>query len=95
MTVKSDVDAEIYYSQKELAARWKVSESTVKSWREKGIIPFFQLPLTSRILYPVRAILELEKNNLHIREEKKKQKITQSKREKSVISTKSNRKWKI
>ncbi len=95
MAEKNDVDSEIYYSQKELAARWKVTESTIKSWREKGIIPFFQLPLTSRILYPVQAILEIENDHTKKKEVGTRKEISKNKRETSVISANSSRKWRI
>jgi len=53
----------IYFTQKELAQRWRISAGTLKNWREKGVVPFFQVPHSTRILYPVSEILCIEQSN--------------------------------
>jgi hypothetical protein len=55
------IDHKRFLTQSELAERWKISESSVKNWRERGHLPYFRLPQSSRILYPVDAIEEVEK----------------------------------
>ena len=40
----------IHFNQKQLAARWDVSEATLERWRSNGIGPKF-LKLCGRVLY--------------------------------------------
>ena len=61
-----------YLTQKELAQRWRVSQSTIINWREKGEIPYFRVPYSSRILYPEEQIEALEKTNTTNQKEEKK-----------------------
>lgn len=87
----------VYWTQKELAIRWRVSESTVKSYRDNGDIPFFSPPGSSRVLYPKDDILTIEADNLTLR---KKEEYLQKqpvviKRKKPVVSSKSTKKWRI
>ena len=53
-------DVVVYFTQKELAQRWRISESTVKSIRDRGEIPYFFPPNSSRVLYPREEILTIE-----------------------------------
>jgi len=52
-----------YFTQKELANRWQCAQGTIINYRNKGIISFFQLPASTKVLYPVEEIFEIEKNN--------------------------------
>jgi hypothetical protein len=49
-----------FLTQSELAERWKISESCVKNWRDRGHLPYFRLPGSTRVLYPVKGIEEVE-----------------------------------
>ena len=40
----------IHFNQRQLAARWDISEATLKRWRSEGIGPKF-LKLCGRVLY--------------------------------------------
>lgn len=40
----------VHFSQKQLAARWVISEATLERWRSEGIGPRF-LKLCGRVLY--------------------------------------------
>ena len=95
MSINNNKVREEYWTQEEMARRWRVSESTLKNWRDKGTLPFFSLPESSRVLYPVDAILELEKNNIHNKEVENKQTDVDVKRKKPVVSTKSTKEWRI
>lgn len=83
----------VFFTQKEVAIRWNVSQTTLKNWREKGVLPFFKVPSSSRILYPIEAILNLEKNNIQGMEVQPE--VAETKREKPVMSTIPKRKWRI
>jgi len=94
--IKNVVEENIkYLTQTELAARWHVSPGTIINWREKGSIPFFQVPGSSKMLYPIEKISELEKQNTTLEKEGNKQKTsTEIKRKKPVMSAK-DKKWRI
>jgi hypothetical protein len=53
-----------FLTQKQLAQRWLMSESCVKNYRTMGLLPFFQLPRTARVLYPVAEIERIEQENI-------------------------------
>jgi hypothetical protein len=93
MAKKNTDYSEIYFTQKEVATRWKVTQTTLKNWRDKGVLPFFRVPTSSRILYPIEAILNIEENNIH--EKEVKLEVAETKREKPVMSTIPKRKWRI
>ncbi len=78
-------------TQKEVAYRFRVSPSTVKNWRSRGLLQFFQAPGSSRVLYPVKAVEELEERSIR-KEVTRPQGIT---RGKAKISTKPKKEWRI
>ena len=49
-----------FLTQAELAKRWRISQSCVKNWRDRGHLPYFRLPGSTRTLYPVKGIEEVE-----------------------------------
>ncbi len=53
-----------YLTQQEVAARFRVAQSTVKNWRVRGLLRYFQAPGSKRVLYPVTAVEELEKKSI-------------------------------
>ena len=91
---KNDV---VYFTQKELADRWRVTEATIKSIRDRGEIPYFVPPNSSRVLYPKKEILTIEQEQLKLtNKEKRQQKKTAiSKRKQPVNPTKSKQEWRI
>ncbi len=92
-----DKQSSVYFSQKELATRWSRSESTIKSYRENGIIPFFILPGSSRPLYPKEKIYNIEEEYLTLtkKEEYLQKQPVVIKRKKPVNPTESNKEWRI
>ena len=50
-----------YLTQAEVAEHFCTSESTIKNWRDRGYLPYFQLPDSTRVLYPVDGIEEVER----------------------------------
>ncbi len=50
-----------YLTQREVADRFRVTPSTIINWRERGLLTYFQAPSSSRILYPIESVEELER----------------------------------
>ena len=85
-----------YLTQKELAKRWRTSQSCVKNWRDKGLLPYFRLPASSRVLYPLKGIEEVESQ--HTKQAKgvdSKRKETEIKRKKLGISATKKKEWRV
>ncbi len=87
----------VYFTQKELAQRWRITEATVKSIRDRGEIPYFFPPNSSRVLYPRKEILTIEQEQLRsANKEKRQQKQnTEYKMKKPVVSVQSTKEWRI
>jgi hypothetical protein len=82
-----------FLTQHEVACRFRVSPSTIKNWRERGLLHYFQAPGSTRVLYPVDAIDEFERRCTKVAKEVVKEKeIT---RERSNVSTRPQKVWRI
>lgn len=55
----------IHFNQRQLAARWDISEATLERWRSEGIGPKF-LKLCGRVLYRQVDIEDYEESCLQI-----------------------------
>lgn len=54
---------DVVLTTKELAERWKVSESTVRRWRSEGTGPkWMQVTEDGKALYRMKDILEYEES---------------------------------
>lgn len=53
-----------FWTQNEVARYFRVVPSTVKNWREQGLLPFWQAPGSSRVLYHRDAISEFTSENI-------------------------------
>ena len=85
--VKGTDRDKIFLTQKELAKRWRMTEGTIIKMRDNGIVPFFRLPDSNRILYPVISVLAIEKKHtIPTQEAQKTRQIPSvSKRKKPVL----------
>jgi DNA-binding transcriptional MerR regulator len=52
-----------YLTQEEVALRFRVSQSTVKNWREKGLLEYLQPTGSTRVLYPRNSVEEFERQH--------------------------------
>ena len=85
-----------YLTQGELAERWRITESTVKNLRGRGQLPYFRLPGSSRVLYAVEAVEELERLHTTPAEEvDKARQRTEITRKKPDISATPRKEWRV
>jgi hypothetical protein len=84
-----------YLTQSELALRWRVSQSSIKKYRNDGLIPFFVPPNSSRILFPLDEIIIIEGKNLFNKEDDKRKYHDVSKEKMPVISAEPKEDWRI
>jgi predicted site-specific integrase-resolvase len=55
---------EKYLTQQEVADLFRVRPGTVKNWRDAGYLDYFQVPGSSRVLYPAETINQFEKQHI-------------------------------
>lgn len=67
-----------YLTQQEVADLFRVRPGTVKNWRDAGYLDYFQVPGSSRVLYPSETINQFEKHHT------KKAKVVEFKRPEQV-----------
>lgn len=94
--IKNIEVAKKFFTQKELAERWHVSEGTVINWRKRGILSFIRFPGSVRVLYPEHNILTIEqsfetKNKLEVTNKH----IKANKGKQPVVSIKPEKEWRI
>ena len=84
-----------YMTQEEVALLFRVSPSTVKNWRDGGLLGYLQPPGSTRVLYPKEYVDEFE------RQHTKRSKILDSNRPKAEIQkakpgiSSAKREWRI
>jgi hypothetical protein len=83
-----------YLTQQEVADRFRVSESTVKNWRERGLLDYFQAPGSTRVLYPVSSVEEFERQSTKRQREVVKA-TREIQRERPRISIGTKKDWRI
>ena len=84
-----------YLTQAELAKHWRVCENSVKNWRQRGYLPYFRIPGSSRVLYPLHGIQEVEDHFTEpAREVMPEHTEAEIKRRKPVVSSK-DEDWRI
>lgn len=82
-----------YLTQKELAKHWCLSQSCVKNYRDAGLLPYFRLPQSSRVLYPLAEIEQVEAAHTYPKGKEVPQQ-TEIKKEKPGISS-ARKKWRV
>ena len=85
-----------YLTQSELAERWRLTQSSIKNLRDRGQLPYFRLPGSSRVLYAAEAVEELERLHTTLAKEvDKKKQHTEIKRKKPDVSATPKKEWRI
>ena len=82
-----------YLTQAEVASRFRVTESTIKNWREKGLLRYLRVVGSTRVLYPIDSLEEFEKQSIH--QEKEVVRPKEIKRERPRISPREKKEWRI
>ena len=84
-----------YLTQQEVADRFRVTPSTVKNWRSKGKLVYFQAPGSTRVIYPREAIEEFERQ--HTAQEKVVEFARPAEiiRTKPGVSSKPRKEWRV
>ena len=90
---QSGCSATEYLTQREVASKFRVTESTVKNWRDKGLLRYLRVSGSTRVIYPVDSVEELENQSLH--QEKEVLRPKEIKRERPGISPRQQKKWRI
>jgi len=63
---KNELKEKELWTQQEVADYFRVVPSTVKNWRERGLIKYWQAPGSSRVLYFADEIKDFtDKNTIH------------------------------
>lgn len=57
------LDNKKYLTQSEFAKYFRISEGTAKNWRDRGYVCYFQVPGSTRVLYPVETVKAFEKQH--------------------------------
>ena len=86
-------DESRYLTQREVAARFRVSASTIMNWRERGLLKYFQAPGSSRILYPMDAVEELERES--IKQKKEVVRLPEIKGKRPRIPAQPQKEWRV
>jgi hypothetical protein len=84
------------WTQQEVAEYFRVVPSTVKNWRDRGLIKYWQAPGSTRVLYFADEITNFRDNNTFNKKGGINNKLkTITKREKPVVSAKPEKEWRI
>ena len=87
-------DLDIYWTQAEVAKRWKCTESTVKNYRDRGLFPCFRPG--SLVRYLKQDIIEFEKKHtINPKGGDNSKKVNKMKREMPVVSANKDEDWRI
>lgn len=88
-----------WLTQKELAERWRVSQGTIINLRQQGKLPFFHIPGSKKILYPLESIIRIEQENstkeVQSQEKKYSRQPAKITTKKPVISARPEKEWRI
>jgi hypothetical protein len=84
------------WTQKEVANYFRVVQGTVKNWRDQGLLSYWQAPGSTRVLYLSVEVRNFHNKHLKLRGEGDKPKQLKGvKKGKPVVSTKTDKDWRI
>jgi predicted site-specific integrase-resolvase len=85
-----------YFTQAELAQRFRVSPSTIKNWRDQGKLEYFQPDGSSRVLYPRESVEQFERRfTRQARIIERRKQPAEVKKEVHGMSSKPQKEWRI
>ena len=86
---------EKYWTQAEVARRFRKSEGTIKNWRDRGLLSFFRPPGSRSVLYLMDEVKDFENQNTTFRKGGDAKRIPKPTKKKPDVSTTSNKKWEV
>jgi excisionase family DNA binding protein len=84
-----------YMTQEEVALLFRVSQSTVKNWRDAGLLGYLQPPGSTRVLYPKETVEDFEKQHTRKAKVLEFKRPAEVKKGKPEVSPKSEKEWRI
>jgi len=84
-----------YFTQAEVAKRFRRAESTILNWRKDGMLSFFRPPGKRSVLYLKSEIEDLERQHTTIRKGGGARAKPKPTKKKPDVSTTSNKKWEV
>jgi hypothetical protein len=52
-----------YFTQQEVADLFRVTPNTVKNWRDHGLLDYFQVLGSTRVLYPIEGVNQFKEHH--------------------------------
>ena len=84
------------WTQQEVADYFRVVPSTIKNWREEGLISYWQAPGSTRVLYFSKEINDFrDKNSFNKKGGVNKTNNIKINKEKPVVSGNPDKKWRL
>lgn len=84
-----------YFTQAEVAERFRKSEGTIINWRRDGMLSFFRPPGSRSVLYLKSEIEDIERKHTTIRKGGDRKGKPKPTKKKPDVSTTSNKKWEV
>jgi hypothetical protein len=85
-----------FWTQKEVADYFRVSQNTIIKWRRSGFLGFIRPPESPRVLYYRDDIEQFKQTNTTVKKGGDKRKtISETERKKPDISATPGKKWRI
>jgi excisionase family DNA binding protein len=84
-----------YMTQEEVALLFRVSQSTVKNWRDAGLLGYLQPPGSTRVLYPRDSVQQFEEQHTKKAKVLEFKRPTEIKRKKPGVSSRPEQEWRI
>ena len=96
MTKENNYDVkQEYLTQQEVADLFRVTPSTVKNWRDAGLLDYFQPPGSSRVIYPRDSVVEFQRQHIKRAKILKFRRPAEIKRTKPEMSSNLDEDWRI
>ena len=94
--MSKDIFNDEFLTQQEVASYFKVVPATIKNWRDKGLLSYWQAPGSTRVLYYSSGVKEFrDKNTFNKKGGDVERKAGKVKREKPDISSTPSKQWRI
>jgi hypothetical protein len=84
-----------YLTQQEVADLFRVTPSTVKNWRDAGLLDYFQPPGSSRVLYPRESVSGFRRQHIKRAKVIEFRRPAEIKREMPEMSSNLDEDWRI